>query len=365
LGPGRLVYLARMRRIWAIATAIVLCGAGIAGCGGGGTTSGSAHANNPFYGVLAGEPLPSDSEIDRLGGAKVGTLRINLAWGSVQHSPDTGYDWDHYDSVIGDAAKNGIRILATVYSSPTWAEPTPEYPPLGPALPKFQDFVRAAVERYGPSGSFWKDNPNVPKLPIATWQLWNEANSQYFWKPAPDVGQYVTLLRAFSSAVKGVDPGAEILLTGLFPRPPAGGPLAEDFVAEIYGSGGRGFFDAVAVHPYAANPQDALATVERSRQVMDHFGDSKVPIWVTEIGWASGGAPSGVTVGPARQAEYLTQAFQLLGDARERLNIQGVVWYSLNDQPGPIWVGHCGLFNLDGTPKPSWDALVHLTGGSS
>lgn len=353
----------------AVAVAIgLLLTAAVGGCGGNGGDGGSttpAKANDPFYGVLAGEPLPGESEIDQLGRAKLGTLRINLAWGSVQHQPDTDYDWDHYDSVIGQAARNGIRVLATVYSSPTWAEPTPEYPPLGDALPKFQDFVRASVERYGPNGSFWKDNPDVPKLPITTWQLWNEANSKYFWKPEPDIGEYVTLLRAFSSAVKGVDPGAQVLLSGLFPKPPAGGPLAEDYIAEIYGTGGRGLFDAVAVHPYAANPQDALATVERSRGVMDRFGDSKLPIWVTEIGWASGGAPSGVTVGPARQAEYLTQAFQLLGDARGRLNIQGVVWYSLNDQPGPIWVGHCGLFNLDGTPKPAWNAFVQLTGGTA
>src|SRR5262249_10921482 len=152
-----------------------------------------------------------DSEIDRLGGAKLGTMRLNMAWGTVQSGPDADYDWDHYDSVIGAAARNGIRVLATVYSSPVWAEPTPEYPPLGTALPKFRDFVRAAVERYGSNGSFWRDNPDIPKLPIATWQLWNEANSRYFWKPEPDVGEYVTLLRAFHSAVKGADPGAQVL----------------------------------------------------------------------------------------------------------------------------------------------------------
>jgi hypothetical protein len=346
---------------------LLLAAAALAGCGGsgGGTTAPPATANNPFYGVLAGEPLPGDSEIDRLGSAKLGTLRVNLAWGSVQHEQDGAYDWDHYDSVVGQAAKNGIRVLPTVYSSPTWAEATPEVPPLGPALPGFEDFVRAAVERYGPNGSFWEDNSDVPKLPITTWQLWNEANSEFFWKPAPDVGQYVTLLRAFHSAVKDVDPSAQVLLSGLFPKPPAGGPLAADFLSEIYGSGGRGLFDAVAAHPYARTPQDAIASVETTRNVMDRFGDSAMPIWVTEIGWASGGAPSGVTVGPERQAQYLTEAFNLLADNRDRLKIAGVVWYSLNDQPGPIWVGHCGLFNLDGTAKPAWNAFVQLTGGSA
>ena len=84
--------------------------------------------------------------------------------------------------------ENGIRVLATVYGSPTWAEPTPENPPLGSALPGFEAFVRAAVERYGAGGTFWEEHPELPNLPIEDWQLWNEPNSPFFWKPAPDPG---------------------------------------------------------------------------------------------------------------------------------------------------------------------------------
>jgi hypothetical protein len=42
-----------------------------------------------------------------------------------------------------------------------------------------------------------------------------------------------------------------------------------------------------------------------------------------------------------------------------------VIWYSLNDTPGPLWPGHCGLFTLDGQAKPAWSAFTELTGGQA
>jgi polysaccharide biosynthesis protein PslG len=314
--------------------------------------------------VIAAEPLPDDAELDRLGDGGAGTLRVNLAWGSVQAGPDAPFDWSHYDGVIGGAARNGIRVLPTVYSSPQWAEPSPEYPPLGDRLPDFEDFVRAAVQRYGSDGSFWKENSDAPKLPVTDWQLWNEPNSPLFWKPTPDAGEYLTLLRGFDSAVHGVDPDARIMLGGLFPTPKGGDDL-DDFLSALYRGGGKGLFDATAVHPYAAAPRDALRFAEQARGVMNRFGDSKAGLWITEVGWASGGQPSGLTVGPERQAGYLTQTFDLAARERQRLGLEGVIWYSLNDVPGSVWPAHCGLFTLDGQPKPSWDAFTALTGGAS
>jgi polysaccharide biosynthesis protein PslG len=298
-----------------------------------------------------------------MGRGKVGTLRVNLAWGTVQPSPGAAYDWSHYDGVIGEAARNGIRVLPTVYSSPTWAEPSPEYPPLGDRLPQFEHFARAAVQRYGSDGSFWRQHPDIPKLPIMLWQLWNEPNSPLFWRPKPDVGDYIDLLRGFDSTVTRADRGARVMLGGLFPTP-RGGISMQVFMTSLYLAGAQRYFDAAAIHPYAANPGNALASTADLRHVMDQSGDNDAPIWITEVGWASGGVPSGLTVGPGRQADYLRQTFELAAQQRSRLGLEGVIWYSLNDTPGRLWPGHCGLFTLDGAAKPSWSAFTALTGGS-
>src|SRR5262249_17848950 len=157
------------------------------------------------------------------------------------------YDWSHYDPIFAGAARNGIRVLVTVYSSPVWAEPSAETPPLGAALPGFQAFVSAAVSRYGSGGRLWSGPKDRPNLPVTQWQLWNEPNSPLFWKPAPDPVQYAELLRAFHSTISGVDPSAQVIAGGLFPTPAAGIPI-QQFVTSLYRLGASADFDAVAVH---------------------------------------------------------------------------------------------------------------------
>jgi hypothetical protein len=201
-------------------------------------------------------------------------------------------------------------------------------------------------------------------MPMSDWQLWNEPNSRLFWKPAPSPSGYLELLRGFSRAVHSADPGAQVLLGGLFPTP-RGDVTMVTFLTELYRLGGGQFFDAAAVHPYAANPQRAIAATAELRSLMNRSGDPDKPIWITEVGWASTGTRPGLIVGPTRQADYVRQTFQLALAARDRLRIAGVVWYSLSDTPGPLWVGHCGLFRLDGSAKPAWEAFTKVAGGNA
>jgi hypothetical protein len=118
------------------------------------------------------------------------------------------------------------------------------------------------------------------------------------------------------------------------------------------------------MHPYATTPRDALESVRDTRKIMARFKDKRTPLWITEIGWATGGIRTPLTVSPKRQAAYLRQTFGLLGKNRGRLRIAGVVWYSWRDLPGGIWFNHTGLFTEGLQPKPSWNAFVRLTGGS-
>jgi hypothetical protein len=353
MGAGSLLAAA------AVALCLAACGGGDSSEKGGAPTPG---AGREFYGVISANPFLDGATLQRLGRGGVGTLRVNFGWGLVQPSRGAPYNWSQYDLEVAGAAINGIRVLATIYGSPTWAEPSPEYPPLGSALPGFAAFVRAAVARYGADGTFWRQHPELPARPIEDWQLWNEPNSVYFWKPAPDPRSYLTVLRAFHGAVKRADPDGSVMLGGLFPTPK--GIDMPAFMSDLYRLGAAKLFDEAGVHPYAADPERALAATEQLRGLLDRAGDQERPIWITEVGWASGGQPSGLTVGPERQAEYLTRTFELAAGARERLRLRGVIWYALSDTPGPLWPGHCGLFDLNGNPTPAWHALTELTGGS-
>jgi hypothetical protein len=167
-----------------------------------------AHAAAPrsFYGLIPATD-PDPIEIARMGTGKVGTLRINFVWGTVQPSESGTYDWSHYDAIIGAAARQGIRVLPTVYSSPSWVAKRTNYPPTGRFRGPFQAFVQAAAQRYGSNGSFWSSNPTIPKTPVIDWQLWNEMNSPSFWFRKPSPKQYVSLLKVFSRGIKALAHG--------------------------------------------------------------------------------------------------------------------------------------------------------------
>jgi polysaccharide biosynthesis protein PslG len=329
--------------------------------------AGQAHAAAPrsFYGVMAAQD-PSSTEIARMGTGRVGTLRINFVWGAVQPSASSPLNWDYYDAIIGQAAQQGIQVLPTVYSSPAWVAGRTNYPPTGRFTAPFRAFVQGAAARYGSNGTFWSANPSIPRMPITDWQLWNEMNSPSFWFKKPNAKQYVQLLKVFHSGIKSGDPSAKVVLGGLFrtPRIRNGVPL-DRYLPGIYRAKGKKFFDAVAMHPYSTTPQDAINAVRDTRRIMAQFKDKKAKLWITEVGWATGGAPTPLTVSPQRQASYLRKTFGLLAKNRKRMRIGGVVWYSWRDLPGGIWFNHTGLFTQTFDPKPAWNAFVGLTGGSA
>ena len=342
-----------MRRL-VIATTLLICLA---------LSPHASAAPRSFYGVITAND-PDSSEIARMGTGKVGTLRINFVWGAVQPSQGSSYDWSHYDAIIGAAAQQGIQVLPTVYSSPAWAAAKTNSPPAKPHMGEFGAFAQAAAARYGANGSFWSENPSIPRLPVINWQLWNEVNSPSFWYPRPNAKQYVGLLRVFHDGIKAGDPSARIVLAGLFRTPQIKHGISLDqYLTGIYRRKAKSLFDAVAVHPYATTPRDALNAVKETRKIMNRFKDRRTPIWITEIGWATGGSPTPLTVSPQRQASYLRQAFGLMAANSARLRIAGVIWYSWRDVPGPIWFFHTGLFTSTLDPKPAWNAFTGLTGG--
>ncbi|MGA8805860.1 MAG: hypothetical protein WB866_14315, partial [Solirubrobacterales bacterium] len=214
----------------------------------------AASAPHEFYGVIAADD-PDQTELARMGTGGVGTLRINLVWGAVESGPGAQFDWSHYDALIGEAAAQGIRVLPTVYSSPLWAAARDNYPPSPGSLGDYAAFVEAAAARYGSNGTFWAENPDIPRLPVRWWQFWNEPNLQVFWLPKLSARRYVDLLRVFSPAIRRGDPNARVVLAGLFPGPfipgVVGVPLARYLPSVYRQRNAKALFDGVDIHPYA------------------------------------------------------------------------------------------------------------------
>ena len=168
-------------------------------------------------------------------------------------------------------------------------------------------------------------------MPIRAWQIWNEPNLTRYWTSQPFAKPYVKLLRASRRALRAADPGSRTILAGL-PN--------ESWIAlrKIYKAGGRGAFDAVALHPYTGRPRNVIKLIEFARREMRRFHDGRKPVWLTELSWPAsqgktGGAPGFVTT-ERGQASRLKLALSLLAKARKRLKIQRVVWYTWLSREG-------------------------------
>ncbi len=216
--------------------------------------------------------------------------------------------------------------------------------------------------------------PNEPPCgctkphPIRVWQIWNEQNSPKYFAPKVSAGKYAKLLKAADSAIDKVDPRADIVLGGMWGPDNAKkvvDPIAS-YLKRLYAvRHSERFFDSIAIHPYSANVPGALAQLETARRVADRAGDRGAGIWVTEIGWASGGpADEPYVKGEKGQARLLSGALGKMKQRRERYNLRGVFWYSWRDKAGGEkicdWCGNAGLRSLDGSAKPAWKKFSKL-----
>ena len=348
-------------------------------------TAAAAQAAAPksFFGVVPQTPL-SVQDIDRMGQGQVGTLRFEVFWAGIDPTPADDYDWSTPDAIIGEAARNDIRALPFVFSTPPWVialdgrscEPgscAPFAPRKPAALKAWKTFLGDLTERYGPDGDFWQLNPAIPKMPIRVWQIWNEQNSPSFFKPKPNVEAYAKLLRSAHGAITKVDPRAEIVLGGMFGTPLGGrkpGISAWDYLGRLYDvKGAKKHFDGVAPHPYAAKMDKVLIQIDLLRDEMIAAGDRRTDLWITEIGWASGGAPNPLNRGLQGQADRLREMFSYFKRKRNKLRIRNVDWYSWRDNVSAEaglceWCPRSGLFDENLSAKPAWDAFMRFTGGS-
>src|SRR5260221_10562427 len=303
--------------------------------------------------------------------------------GQLQELDRGAYIWESFDPVVAVAARHGLQVLPFVYSTPRWVARKYTTLPIDNVRARnaWTAFLQAAVKRYGPGGEFWaqhapgvvKYEPAIPTpLPIRSWQIWNEANFFYFAYPASPQ-RYAKLLQISSPAIKGVDPGAKVILTGLFGNPTAQGARgmpAAKFLEILYRTPGiKSSFDGIALHPYAVDSETLEELVEALHEVTVENHD-RVPLYITEMGWGSQNDFNQVAFeqGIQGQVKELRAAYGYLLENRNRLDLKQVYWFSWKDLAGTCnFCDSVGLFRAGKRfhPKPAWHAFVALTGGGA
>jgi hypothetical protein len=273
-------------------------------------------------------------------GAKVS--RNSFLWHLIE--PTKGvYDWSIPDSVVNELTKAEIEPLFCIYGSPSWANGVSTstnyhylYVPTDDAqfetwVKNYEGFVKAAVNRYARK--------------VKKWELWNEQNECCFWLPrAKTADPYIRWFQTIQSAIKNIDPKAEVASGGLSAIQYTG----KQFLAAMYSK--KVFPDIVAIHPYSAtapndyqpSPEGNFSDIATIRELMLAYDQGNKKLWVTEWGWST----SKITA--QTQAEWLKISLEILKNQYGYVSL--AIYFTEVDIPPDY---NHGLFNGAFQPKPA------------
>lgn len=332
-------------------------------------TAAAAPAPPGFTVGISPQTPADDADYSLMAEAGIESLRLPLGWPSVE--PQSPYyaapDWSDFDRSVGLAAEHGMRVFPFVWGTPPWVAGQPGIEPVrsGRAGRSWASFLRQAVQRYGPYGSFWRENPDLPAFPIRDWEIWNEENIVTF-SARPDPARYARLLRIAGRSIHRADPGAKVILGGLFGRPLQVPPNVPSgvFLNGVYRARRvKPFFDGVALHPYVADASAMRPQIGNLRRIMRRHHDAATPIYVTELGWGSDSFQTRWERGMLGQARELGQAFSMLTGHRG-WRVAGAWWFTWADA-GRLcqFCDSAGLLTDNREAKPSWYRFTAWTGG--
>ena len=272
------------------------------------------------------------------------------------------------------AVASGLKVDVLLTDSPTWAATADGSP--SPA--DFAAFAKAAVTKLAPLG-------------ISTFEIWNEENDRQPWGAAFSPAEYTAVLKASYAAIKSTKANAEVLVGGFAAAPNAyvwaspSGPFHRGwaatvsyepvtFLTQMYAAGAKGWFDAVADHPYSFpdlpqqtngwNPFTYLPTLH---QIMAENGDGSKQIWLTEYGAPTSGAQRVAHVGGGHRPGHRRRR-RVAGAVTPHFQAQSITdafdWAQQHSWVGPLFVfdwqsspydtyGNYGMFHADGKPTPA------------
>lgn len=326
-----------MRVLLAAALAVCLT-AGLA------STASAAPRKVPhgFYGVMYDGVLPSapvatqEKQFDLMARSGVESVRTVLSWDGVQPLQGSEFNFRGTDPTVRLAAERGMSVLPVLLYAPRWARLFEDRQYSPPRTKPFQDFLRAAIRRYGSRGTFWAENPSVPKRPVRDWQIWNEPNLEVdgrgiFWDAKRGSTSayprgYAALLRASHRTIESTDRPARTVIGGIV-------GLSWLELRRLYRYRIKGYFDAMAVHVYPQTVERVFAALRRVRNEMKAAGQGGVPMYLTETAFPSSRGRVRPIAGQRQEtksgmARRLAELFKMASRDRGKLRLERVYWYT-------------------------------------
>jgi hypothetical protein len=300
----------------------------------------------------------------------VESVRTVFSWAKAQPVEGSRPDLSETDELVALAARHNIKLLPIVLETPAWAARPPGGPGAAPAhIGAYTAFLRSLVLRYGPAGSLWDEHPELPRLPLREWQIWNEPHLGTYWNTdgrsrGAWAREYASLLKASKPAIEDIDPGAKIVLAGL-------ADFAWKHLDRLNRHRIRRHFDVAALNFFTSRPRNVIKGVRFMRRALRRGGERRKPLWLTETTWPAGQGRVPEPK-PAWQrswyttdegmASRLSTLYRLAARNRRRLRLGRVYWYTwasaYND--GDLF-DYAGLVRYSGGEYEARPALAAYT----
>ncbi len=265
------------------------------------------------------------------------------------------FDWTRYDNVVNACTAHGIEMIALMdqYNTLSWQNGGHTGPngtwSMYPVLPQYYE-------------TWCKETAKHYLGTIKIFEMGNEPDGITFWPPYPDPVAYTALLKAGYTGTKAGNPNSVVLFAGL----PGGWTVPIDtFLPACYVAGAKGYFDAMALHPYTHPSSPNFSLLDKAIKIMESNGDYDIPIYLTEVGWPTGSGTGSVS--EETQATYLKQLFSL-ANGKGYKTVKLVCWYDFKDdgldlanKENNFGLIHNQNYSTPFQPKPSYYAYQALT----
>jgi hypothetical protein len=352
---GWITSAAPRRRIatLALAAGLLVCTLPAATGGANPLPARTAAAGGPLVGVDVGLGYGSSvaqatQDMAQAAALHAKVVRVELPWSGLE--PDgpgrvAPGALAFTDALMAAAGAHGLKVIATVMSTPCWASSAPR-PLLRGCSPRGLTAANAwPPQNPGDYGSFVGFLAARYASRLAAIEVWNEPDqaNELYWAGPNKVTRYAALLKSAFLAVKQASPTTPVL---------AGSLVGSNgrFLQALYNAGIKGNYDGLAVHFYNL----PVASVASIRRVQLANGDTK-PLWMDEWGWSSCWPRHRIQeeqacVTPAVQARNILDGFRTLA----RLPyMAALVIYQLQDTAGENF----GVLSAGGARKPAYRAL--------
>ncbi len=278
-----------------------------------------------------------DADFRRIAESGMKYVRFDLMWGDIEKDKGV-YDWAAFDGVVEKLKQNGLKpVFILCYGNKLYAPEgdvrTPE------ARRGYANFAAAAVTRYN------------GKIPGTLWELWNEPNSDNFWKPKRNPTEFVAMVKEASAAIRRADRTATIVSGGILEL---FWDVTQKYLEACLKAGLLREVDGLGVHFYGGGknvePERIIGEVAYLRKVMAAAGArSDFPILNTEFG--------------ARLEEYEKAPDRQLAHARTYLRMY-LLCLLLDVKLNIFYEWHWdedkdkhGILNADGSPRKVHTAI--------